>query len=213
MSDPMRLLVLRPDSLESCHTPTPVALHNSNRDRTESNKMVPLAVMFSADVDCSHIDAVEVAHKMRADVVLLYGEADGGEEPRPYDVDVPPSGASVLMELERSDSTVLREFKGAVVCVSFNGGRAAAKENKASVSFISDPFVRIGWADIRRLTDPASWPKDERQRQRLYKKMKKVHNEVRWPERARVVEESFEEAEKVWGEWARMHEDTLREEL
>ena len=176
--------------------------------------MKPLAVIFSDDIKCEHTDAMEVAHKLRADVVLLYGGGADKEDSRTYDVDVPPDGAAVLMEIKRLDSRALKEFKVAVVCVSSSGGRAAAaEEGKATVSFGSDPFVRVGWADIRRLTDPASWPKDERQRGRLYKKMKKVHNEERWPERARVVRESFEEAERVWREWARLHEETLREEL
>ena len=221
LSDPIRLLVLSPDSLESCHAPTTDTIHAASRDRSQNNKMAPLAIIFAPSLDCSLIDVIEVAHKMQADVALLYGGMQEREDGRrAYWSDVPPSGTAVLMELERSATSVLKKFKGAVISVSVKGGEAAAKEadreggGGVSVSFESDQFVFMSWSDIRRLTDPASWPRDSRQRQRLYKKMGKVHEEGRWPERAKVIRESFEQAERIWDEWAKAHEElSLREEL
>ena len=146
--------------------------------------------------------------RLNVDVVILYNDEEEEDELKGTGGAIlgDPEDVELELELERQTEFSFRsllsyELKAAVAVVSKKSARTLQEAKGGTVSFHHDNFVPLGWADIRRLLDPASWSQDRRQRRRMAAKMAKVHEESRWPDRHSVLKWAISRAEEAWSEW------------
>ena len=211
----LSVVAVSPSDVVDCRTPGPAlerVVVKARKDR---------AVLWRAGGragegergECKEWELVALAHRLRADVLLLYdagsGDAGSGEGGTASDDFVPMEAEAAEIEIEYAthldpefNAVVEEEFKTAVVAISVAAARLLtsgmnARESEAqTVAFRADNFVALAWEDIGRLRDGKSWPQSRVQRDRLLRRMTKVHG--KYEERMAVIRTAHGEAERFW---------------
>ena len=201
----VEVVVVEEADLVDCVTPQPAFESVAGKSRIDR------ALLFRG-VECKEWQMVALAHRLRADVLFLYGEEKSGTTESGWVDDLVPMEAEESeIEIEYAthfdpdfNQIVEHEFKAAVVTISSAAAKLflsklSREGGGQTVRFRGDNFVDMAWKDIGRLREVESWPHSEVQRDRLMRRMMKVHG--KFSERREVLDEFYGRAATVWESW------------
>jgi hypothetical protein len=207
----IEVVVVGEEDVVNCRTPQPKYERAVQRDRKDR------AILWKHgnEARCKEWELVELAHRLHADVLLLYGEdGDRGTEFGWVDDFIPKEAEGAEIEIEYAthldpafNELVETQFKTSVVTCSaaaaklFTARLGDEEAKSQTLTFRGDNFVELAWADVNALRDPSSWPHTDVQRRRLLNRMIKTYGTI--PERKDVLQESYNRAERMWQEWGR----------